>query len=62
MQNRAEKVRQMLTFLSVSKAHTNKLYIFQQYMYIVYIDYRYVIFLLKQLRIMKLFENEEIIH
>jgi len=31
-------------------------------MYIVYIDYRYVIFLLKQLRIMKLFENEEIIH
>jgi len=32
----ARKAHQRLAFLAVSKAHTNKLYIFRQFTYIIY--------------------------
>ena len=38
LRNKPEKLNQRLTFLPVSKTRTNKLYIFRQYTYIVYVS------------------------
>jgi hypothetical protein len=45
LRNRTAKLAKGSFFLPVSKAHTNKLYIFQQCTYIVYIHMQLLIFI-----------------